>query len=445
MRRVTDIALSRARTFLAFQRDPLRFLVDTLRMGEVISLRSGKKRPSYIVHSPAFIHEILVAHDASFRKGRSSDVLRRTIGEGLLTAEDEQHRRQRQYLQPVFYKERLQAYARVITEETERLADKLKPGRPLSLSDAMMELTLTIIARTMFAADVGPRTTELARAVNETIERTARLLFSPFPVPLAVPTPGNVRHRRAIGTLETMVYDTIKEAKQSPERYANTMLGLLLATQKADGSPLPEVEIRDQMMTMLLAGHETTANLLSWVWLLLEAHPEAEARIQAEADLVCVTGDNAFEAYRSLVYTHQVVQETLRLYPPAWVILRESRTEVTMLGERFAAGSSFLISPYAIHRNSRVFAEAEAFKPERFEGGAGQWPRFTYFPFGGGGRGCIGSGFAMLEAVLIIAVLARRFSFRRADNGPVRPEPLVSLRIRGGLTMIPYERGEGRL
>lgn len=441
MKRVVDIETSRIRNFIAFQRDPLGFLTEVLHAGEVISLRGGSKRPTFIVHSPEFIHEILVAQEGAFKKGRSAEVLRRTIGDGLLTTSGERHRQQKQYLQPAFYKERLQAYARTIVEETERLADRIIPGQPFSLSDEMMQLTLTIITRTMFATDTEDRKAELAAAVNDTIERTARTLFSPFPLPLSFPTPGNIVHRRAIRTLESMVCETIANARSEPERYRHTMLGLLLDTRDAEGRELPEAEIRDQMMTMLLAGHETTANLLCWIWYALGENPEVEAGFYEEADALEPAGEQAFDAYRSLSYTNRIIQEALRLYPPAWIILRETDQAVTMLGEAFPAGSSFLISPYAIHRNGNVFEEPEAFRPERFREGAGKWPRFAYFPFGGGSRSCIGAQFALLEAALILAVLGRRFRFRRTDAGPVRPEPLVSLRIRGGLVMTPQRRG----
>ncbi|MCZ8511958.1 cytochrome P450 [Paenibacillus filicis] len=440
MSRVVDIQSSRIRNFFAFQRDPLGFLVEVLHDGDVISLRSGRKRPSYIVNSPEFVYEILVAQESSFVKGRSSQVLRRTIGDGLLTTERETHHKQKQLLQPAFYKERIQAYARTVVEEAERAAERLPVGQPVSLSESMMQLTLTIIARTMFAADLEDRKQELAAAVNATIERTARTLFSPVILPLSFPTPGNRVHRGAIRTLESMVYEVISEARSDPDRFHPTLLGMLMDTRDTAGRPLAETEIRDQMMTMLLAGHETTANLLCWIWYLLGEHPEAEARFHEEADRAAADPEGAYDAYRSLSFTQQIIQETLRLYPPAWTILRESDREVTMLGHRFPEISFFMISPYAMHRNGNVFEDPLAFRPERFREGAGPWPRFSYFPFGGGSRSCIGANFALMEAALILSVLGRRFRFRRADAAPVRPEPLVSLRIRGGLTMIAEPR-----
>ncbi|UVI30104.1 cytochrome P450 [Paenibacillus spongiae] len=447
MTRIAGIPTSRTANFFRFQRDPLGFLLDTLHMGDVVSLRTSSFRPTFIVNSPEFVQEILVNQEESFRKGRSSNVLRRTIGDGLLTAEDRNHRGQKKYLKPVFYKERLQAYAAIVVEETERLAAVLEEGVPVPMHDVMMQLTLGIIARSMFNTELDEDKAELAEAVNDTIQQSAKTIFSPVILPLAIPTPGNITHKKAIRTLETMVYDVIAAAKREPQRYADTMLGLLLDTADETGQPIPDREIRDQMMTMLLAGHETTANALVWTWYALDREPAVAERLYGELDRIRQEEEdqgaqpNAFDRYRKLTYTKQVIQETLRLYPPAWAILRETEGEVTMLGDVFPAKSSFLISPYAIHRNDHVFGDAAAFRPERFDDGPGQWPRFAYFPFGGGSRGCIGTQFAMIEAVLILAALADRFRFVSVEGQPEAvPEPLVSLRIKNGRWMIPRRR-----
>jgi cytochrome P450 len=436
--RVTDIKSSGLQIFMAFQRDPLQFVLSLLYDGDMISLRGGSKRPSYVVNSPEFVQEILVSKDEGFVKGRTSSVLSRTIGDGLLTSEHEKHQKQRQYMQPVFYKERLQAYAEIVISEAQALTERLSGGLSISISDEMMKLTLTIIAQTMFATNLEERKAELAAAVNDTIERSARTLFMPFILPLGVPTPGNIVHRRAIRTLETMVYEVIADAQKDPERYRLSLLGLLLDTQDSQGKGMPDEEMRDQMMTMLLAGHETTANLLSWIWYSLGENPDVEAKFHQELESIDLTSGSAMDNYRKLSYTNLIIQEALRLYPPAWIILRESVSEVLLLGERFPPKSSFLISPYSLHRNKHIFEDPDTFRPERFADGTSKWPRFSYFPFGGGSRSCIGSSFAMMEATLILAVIGKQFRFRRLDTLPVRPEPLVSLRIKGGLKMAPF-------
>nr|WP_275983774.1 cytochrome P450 [Paenibacillus hamazuiensis] len=424
-------------------------MVEVLHDGDLVSLRTSKRRPTFIVNSPEFVQEILAGKDEFFRKGRSSDVLRRTIGDGLLTTERAQHHRQKKYMTPAFYKERIQMYARIVEEETARIADEWTDGLPVAMHDAMMRLTLGIIARSMFATELEERKAELAEAVDVTIRRTAQTLFSPFSLPFAVPTPRHQSHKRAIQKLESMVYEAIEDAKANPGRYKDCLLGLLLDTKDEEGTPLPDKEIRDQMMTMLLAGHETTANALVWAWHLLARNPQAAELFYRELDAVYAEEElpgatvPPFELFRKLAYTQRVVQETLRLYPPAWIILREAVAEVDLLGETFPAGSSFLISPYAMHRNDRVFGDAGAFRPDRFAEESGGWPRFAYFPFGWGSRGCIGSQFAMMEATLILAGLGRRFRFVSEPGVTTEPEPLVSLRVRGGLRMIPQERGAG--
>ncbi len=447
MTRVSGIPTSRIANFIKFQRDPLAFLIDSLPIGDVVSLRTSSFRPTYVVNSPDFVQEILVHQEQHFRKGRSSDVLRRTIGDGLLTSEHPEHGHQKRYLMPVFYKERIQSYAQVVLEETERLADSLEDGAAVPIHDLMMQLTLGIIARSLFKIELDTEKAELAAAVDVTIRQTAGTIFSPVIIPFAVPTPGHIKHKQAIRTLEAMIYETISRARLDRDTYADSMLGLLLDTKDESGNALTDQEIRDQMMTMLLAGHETTANALVWAWYSLERAPEALSRMNAELDTIRLgeerSGEalSAYDRYREMSFTKQVVQETLRLYPPAWVILRESERELDLLGERFRENSSFLISPYAIHRKDSVFGDASAFRPERFDGGQSQWPRFAYFPFGGGSRGCIGSQFALLEAGLILGSLAGRFQFISAPGqGEAKPEPLVSLRVRDGRWMVPKRR-----
>lgn len=437
MSRVTDTTTSRVQNYIDFRKDTLAFFVRMLHEGEVVSLKTGFK-PSYIVNSPEFIQEILVKKEAYFQKGLTTKVLRRTIGDGLLTAEDANHVRQKKYLQPLFYRERLQSYAKTVIKETTNLADQFHNQKTCSLHDEMMQLTLSIIAKTMFATDLESTKKELADAVGVTIEQTSRTLFNPIILPLAVPTKGNRIHKQAIDKLENMIYQVIKEAKQDPERYHQTLLGLLLDTKDESGEPIATQEIRDQMMTMLLAGHETTANLLTWIFYALAKNPEVEAKFHEEIDHVDLS-ESPLEATRTLSYTNKIIQEGLRLYPPAWLLYRESTENVELLGEKFQAGSTFMISPYAIHRNEKVFHNPMSFNPDRFSGNP-TWPRFAYFPFGGGSRSCIGSKFALMEATLILAILGKRYSFRCADDKEVVPEPLVSLRIKGGLSMNVIQR-----
>lgn len=431
MSRIVEIASSRMKNFFQFQKDPLQFLVKLVDQGDVVSLRTSTIRPTFVVNAPDFIRSILIQHEDELKKGRSSKVLRRTIGDGLLTTENEQHKQQRKYMQPAFYKERLDAYAKTVIAETKNFIDQLHDGGLIDVHDEMMKLTLSIITKTMFHTSVEEKKAQLAQAVDATIENTARTLFSPIIFPLAIPTKGNRNHRRAIAALEEMIYETLAAAKQDPAFGHDSLLGMLIETKDTEGAPISDEEIRDQMMTMLLAGHETTANALTWLFYELGSHPEVAYHIRSE---VKRCGEPlSYASLPQLPYLKQVIDETLRLYPPAWIILRESENTIEILGEQFPKNSSFLISPYAIHRHPNVFKDPLAFRPERFAE-RNVYEPFQYFPFGGGPRGCIGSKFALMEAILILAELVPHVSFEKLVE-IVEPEPLVSLRVKGGLTV----------
>ncbi|MFE8700650.1 cytochrome P450 [Cytobacillus sp. FJAT-54145] len=435
MSRVSNVQTSRIQNYIDFRKDTLSFFEKMLYQGEIISLKTGFK-PSYIVNSPDFVKEILVAKDRFFVKGRTSKVLRRTIGDGLLTSEKEEHEIQKKHLQPLFYKESIHSYVQTIKEETQLLEAKLQENHTYSIQNEMMQLTLSIISKTMFATDLEESKQELAIAVSEIIEQSAKDLFSIVILPLSVPTQGNKLHKSAIKKLEEMIYRVIVDAKNKPNLYQNTLVNIFLG--KGYEKTFSDEEIRDQMLTMLLAGHETTANLLTWIFYELDRNPEVEAQFHNEIDQVDFSKD-PFDTYRALPYTQNIIQEGLRLYPPAWLIYREAPQKVELLGETFRPGSSFMISPYAIHRNEYVFKDAKSFKPERFFGNP-TWPAFAYFPFGGGSRSCIGSKFALMEAAFILAVLGKRYKFRSVSQEKAIPEPLVSLRLRGGLPMRAIRR-----
>lgn len=439
MSRVKEVSTSRLQNYLDFRQDPIAFFLRMLHEGDIVSLRTGFQ-PTYVVNSPDFVREILVTKDAFFKKGRTDKVLRRTITNGLLTARKEDHKHQRSYYQPIFYKERLQHYARTIVEETNRLKESLEKSASCVIDDEMMQLTLQIIAKVMFATDVEERKKQLADAVSDTIEQTAQTLYTPVILPMAIPTKGNNIHKQAIDTLEDMIYGVIKEAKENPEPYKMTMVGLLLDTVSSGGKPITDEEIRDQMMTMLLAGHETSANLVTWIFYALSKNPEVEKRFHEEIDNIDLEA-SPFDLYSKLSYTQQIIKEGLRMYPPAWLIYRESEGEVELLGETFKKGSTFMICTYAMHRNEAYFSQPEVFNPDRFAEESGEeHPNFAYVPFGGGSRSCIGSRFAMMETTLILAMLGKTFTFSLEDTPSVLPDPLVSLRVKDGLKMNVQKR-----
>ncbi|CAM3916750.1 cytochrome P450 [Alkalicoccus chagannorensis] len=427
MSSVTELTTSRIENLLQFRRDPLAFFLRMQEEGGLVRLRTGKA-PSYVLSDPDLIQEVLVTQGSSFRKGRTSEVLERTIGHGVLSSEGRQHQEQRRQFQPVFYKERIRSYSRIVLEEAKKMTEEIRGQKTVQLDANMMQLTLTIICRCMFHADVEDRKQEIAEAVDTTIRETAGNLMSPVLLPSFVPTASNLRHQAAVRTLNRTVEPLIEK-----NRGKGTMMDLL---EEAAGTELPRQELRDQMVTMLLAGHETSANLLTWTWYLLSQNPEARARFQEEVSSVELT--EPYEQLQELPFTEQVVKEALRLYPPAWLIYREAAEDVQIGGETFAAGSTWMICPYSIHRNPRVFEAPHQFRPERFAPGAAKPPAFGYFPFGGGARSCIGSRFALMETVIILAELGRHVWFRPTHG--IRPDPLVSLRMQEGMKALVQER-----
>ncbi|ARD47737.1 hypothetical protein SporoP33_05530 [Sporosarcina sp. P33] len=353
MVKVQDIDTSRIQNYLEFVRDPIRFFTRVQPLGDVISLKTGMS-PTFVVNSPEAVREILIRQDQSFIKGRTTTVLQRTVGEGLLTTEGERHNKQKKYVQPAFYKDALESYAYAIVDEAEKAAARLEEKREYDIHNVMMRLTLSIITRTMFSADVSAEEKKLADAVTATIEQSVKILFSPVMIPAAFPTKTNQRHKEAISTLEAMIGDVLTAAKKHPQWFDGTLLGMMMEVTDEEGNVLSDKEVRDQMMTMLLAGHETTANLLGWLFAEIAAHPEVEERLSEELTTAELAG-NPFHWMSKLPYTQQIIEEGLRLYPPAWLIYRELKEPLEMFGKSFKKGSTFMICPYSIHRNEEVF------------------------------------------------------------------------------------------
>ncbi|WP_176560109.1 cytochrome P450 [Brevibacillus dissolubilis] len=435
---VTVVGGSRLKNYLHFRRDPIDFLIQVRDLADAVKLYDTEKRPPFVINSPELIREILVSKDSYFRKGRSSRILGMTLDNGLLTSEGAVHEEQRRMMMPGFHKQQIAGYAEHVVEYSRRLVDTFSDGANRSMTDDMMNLTLGIINKTMFNTDTADATHELAKAVEVCIEFSANRLLSPVSIPHFLPTRWNRKHKEAVQLLDQAIYRIIQKARDEYIPEQNHLLAMLIeAIDGETGRPLSDQAIRNQVLTIMIAGHETTANALSWAWYLLAKHPEVEQKFWQELDDVLGDRDPEFDDFQKLTYTQQIVQESLRLYPAAWVILREANQDVEMCGYHFPIHSSMIICPFAIHRNPAYFSDPDSFIPERFAGEEiKNIPRFAFFPFGGGSRSCIGSHFAMMEAVLILATIGKRYQLQLLpDQPPVEPEPLVSLRIRNGLTM----------
>ena len=408
--------------------------------GDAAHYKLGRQHVVFL-NNPEYIREILVVQNSNFVKERTVQRMKMLVGEGLITSEDPFHRKQRMLAQPAFYRQRISAYGDDIVRKAAVFRDRWGSSQQLDISQEMMHLTLDIIAKTLFASDVAAEVAEISREVNAIMGLYNFLVIVPLAEVLQhYPLPGMKRFRQARGRLDAIVYRMIEEHRRE-NRDRGDLLSMLLAARYDDGSAMPDLQIRDEVMTIFLAGYETIANALTWTWYLLSQNPEAEHRFHAELDSVLGARDAGYDDVPRLIYTEMVLAESMRLYPPAWAMGR-------LALEDFALGPYFLprnttvfMSQYIMHRDSRYFPDPERFDPERWRPEAkAARPRFSYFPFGGGARQCIGESFAWMEGILILATLGRRWRLKHVPRHRVEPQPLITLRPKYGMQMILEER-----
>ncbi len=406
--------------------------------GDLVEARVGRLPALYLVRHPDLVRELLVDRNADVTKARGLRLAKQVLGEGLLTSEPPVHTRQRRLVLPAFGHRRLRAYGAVFVEEAEAEAARWAPGAPFDAAAAMNRLALTIAGRTLFGADVLQSADRVARAVRDALRAFDQAQY-PFADRLtALPLPANRRSRRARAVLDDVVYGLIGERRAGP-RGGDDLLAMLLDAQDEEtGVGMTDEEVRDEAMTLLLAGHETTAVALAWTWALLAEHPDVEARLWAEVD--ALDGPPAFEDLGRLPYTRQVLAESMRLRPPAWVVGREAARDTALGGVPVEQGSTVLFAPYHIHRDGRFWEAPGRFDPDRFEAGRAQERhKFAYVPFSAGRRGCIGEQFAWAEGVLVLSAIARRWRLRPVAPTPA-PHGSVTLRLAGPLRVVAERR-----
>ena len=420
------------------QRDQLRFYTACAReFGDVVAVRLGFRRAILIYH-PDVIEYVLVTRSRDFHKSPGVRLLRPLLGDGLLLSEDDFWLRQRRLVQPAFHRQRVAAYGEVMTTYATRRLAHWKEGQALDLHEEMMALTQAIVAKTLFDADVADDAHAVGHAVQILMEdfddRIGSLLQL---LPMWVPTPANVKARRAIKSLEEVVYRIIAARRRTAEDRGDLLSILLHAQDADDGTGMTDRQVRDEVMTLFIAGHETTAVALSWTWYLLAQHPDIDARLAAELHTVLGGRPPTAADLPQLKYAEMVVNEAMRLYPPAYGIGRQVAKPTEVGGYPLSQGVIVIIPTWVVHRDARWFAEPELFRPERWgEEAARRLPRFAYFPFGGGPRQCIGNAFAMMEAVLLLATIAQRFRLTLVPGQRITPTPYVTLRPEPGLRML---------
>lgn len=420
----------------------LQFLTSNRqRYGDLVYMSGGPRR-IYQLNNPDDIQYVLVKAPHKFHKSPNLKAVTGPIlGQGLLTSDGDFHRQQRKLIQPVFHHQRISRYAGVMVDYTARMLDGWQNGASLDMHDEMMHLTMAIVAKTLFDADVSQAADSVGHAISFAIADASARMTRLLELPLWIPTPGNRARRRSREVIERTILGMIEERRASGEDRGDLLSMLLLAQDEDSGAGMSNRQVRDEAMTLFIAGHETTANALTWALYLLSQHPEAENRLLQEVDSALGGRLPEMNDLRSLPYADQVIKEAMRLYPPAWLITRLAVEDVTLGGCTIPKGSILIMSQYVMHRHPDYWDEPDAFRPERFAPGwEDRVPKFAYFPFGGGPRICIGSSFAMMEAVLVLATIMQRWTLRLAPGHVVEMEPLITLRPKNGMPMRAQQR-----
>ena len=428
-----------------FRQDRLGYMTALAReFGDCVSIRLGPRR-LMIVNHPDLVEEVLVTKNRLFIKHfalRSAGGRGGSLGNGLLTSEGDFWRKQRRLVQPAFHRERISAHANVMVEYTERMLTQWADGQTRDVQEDMMRLTLEIVAKTLFDADVSGDTAEASAAMETVMHTFTRRVNTLIKLPVWIPTPLNVRSRRAADRLDRIIYEIIASRRASGADPGDLLSMLLNARDEDDGDGMTDKQLRDEAMTLFMAGHETTANTLAWAWYLLALNPEVEAKLHAEIDSVLADRPPSFEDLPRLPYAEAVITETLRLFPTVWLVGREATEDCEIGGYHVPKGHTVFMSQWVIHRDARHFDDPLAFRPERWTDGlAKRIHRYAWFPFGGGPRICIGNSFATMESILLLTTIARRYRIALAADADVKPLPTMTLRPANGVRVILSKRG----
>ena len=422
--------------------DPIGYFTKCIReYGDIVFLRFLGV-PLCLLNRPDCIESVLVTQHNNFEKSKDYRALRRVLGNGLLTSEGEFWRRQRKLVQPAFHQERIAAYTEVMVAYSERMLASWKDGQGLDVHEAMMRLTLDIVAKTLFDTDVSREAEDVGAALQFLMGKFMRQAAFAFLLPDSIPIPTTRRLRRAVGQLDKVIYEIIRRRRASGTM-SGDLLSVLLQAQDDEGLGMTDRQLHDEIMTLFLAGHETTANALSWTWLLLGQHPEVEEKLVEELRRVLGGRAPTPSVLPRLTYTEMVLREAMRLYPPVWVIGRRALAPFRLGNYELPAETNVVMSQLITHRDAKYFPEPERFDPDRWRPNDPRnlsLPRFAYFPFGGGPRVCIGAGFSMMEAVLLLATIAQNFKLTLVPGQTIEKLPSVTLRPKSGIRVVLHRR-----
>jgi cytochrome P450 len=429
--------------FLKFRRDPLAFFAETYRTyGDIARVTFGPQ-PLFVVSHPDWIEDVLVNSAKKFSKGVALQRAKRLLGEGLLTSEGQAHLKQRRTIQPLFHRQQVQRFADAMVAHAVRWRESIKPNATIDVTSEMSALTLAIVGETLFSSNVQADADEVREALTDAVQSFGIAFLPGLEYFEKLPLPMFTRVRKARERLDRVIHRVI-EQRRAGDAADGDLVSMLLAArdpENPNAAGMTDEQIRDEAMTIFLAGHETTANAMAWTWHLLGSAPEAEARLHSEIARVLDDATPTVEDVPKLEWTRAIVAESMRLFPPAWTMGRRAIEPHTIGGHPIAKGDLVIMSQYVVHHDPRWWPEPEAFKPERWVPDTGRAPgaglrepgarpKYAYFPFGGGTRICIGESFAWTEAILLLATIAQRWKFTPEGPPPV-PEPRITLRPKG--------------
>jgi cytochrome P450 len=428
-----SLDVSRTEAVRLLRRDPIALIERAAAVGDVVRIPVPRVRLT-LVNRPDLAWDVLSTGDRDFRKSPTLQNAKRVLGEGLLTSEGDVHRRQRRLIQPIFHHERVDASGATVVAEAEHVSASLAPGDALDVHEAMGRLTLAIVARALFGSDLTEADVDdVGAAMREVLSQFDRQ-FSPwFPVTARLPIPSTRRFERAVRVFDRTVQAMIDRHRLRPDA-SDDLLSLLLDAEE-DGARMDDRQIRDEAVTLFLAGHETTANALTWTWWLLSQHSDAYERLREELEKVLAGRSPTPADLSRLPYVEAVVSESIRLRPPAWLIGRQAVVHHELAGHPVERGDVVLVSPWLLHHDARWWPEAASFRPDRWLTEDPARPRHAFIPFGGGSRMCIGEGFAWMEARLALATIAQRVRFTLDPAARVAMQPVITLRPRYGMPM----------
>ncbi|WP_394834168.1 cytochrome P450 [Pendulispora rubella] len=419
-------------------RDPLGFFGKAARdHGDIVQFDFGPYR-YVLANEPESIKRVLVDNAKNYIKGYSYRGLRLILGQGLVTSEGDFWRRQRKLAQPAFHREKLADLAQRMTDAASDMLARWyrhPSGTTLDVHAEMMRVTLDVVGRTLLSQSLDERAEGIGDAMAVTVRIASDYAATPFPLPMWVPTPKNLRFKRAKRTLDALVLDIIAERRKTSDVGRRDLLSMLMAARDEEtNEAMTDQQLKDEVMTIVTAGHETTANAMSWTLYLLSRHPDVARRVEAEADAVLGTRLPALEDLPRMPYARAVIEESMRLYPPVWAVEREALADDVLGGYHIPKGTMVAILPYVLHRHPAYWDNPEGFDPDRFTAGT-ERPRYAYLPFGGGPRICIGNAFAMMEAQILLAMIATRYRLQLPAGARVELEPVVTLRPLHGMPM----------